>query len=96
MNKIEFENCGNQFPLINKLNFTVLPHYYKEKTETDIRIVIPLLVYCANCGKTQHFTIVHYFNSLYFDNKTEEELVLLTLNSQHIMQVENYFSNLWR
>ncbi len=93
MKLIKCENCGNQLPLVNKLNFTILPHYYKEEKETYICVVIPLLVYCANCGKTQRFTISHYFNKLFYSNKTVEELILLTLNSEDIMQVEDYFGD---
>ena len=93
MKLIKCENCGNQLPLVNRLNFTILPHYYKEENTTYIRVVVPLLVYCANCGKTQCFTISHYFNKLIYSDKTTEELILLTLNSEDIMQIEDYFGD---
>ena len=93
MKLIECENCGNRLPLVNRLNFTILPHYYKEEDTTCIHIVVPLLVYCANCGKTQRFTISHYFNKLLYSDKTKEELILIMFNSEDIMQVEDYFSD---
>ena len=93
MKLIECENCRNKLPLVNRLNFTILPHYYKEEEETYTCVVIPLLVYCANCGKTQRFTIAHYFNSLIYKDKTTDELILLALNSEDIMQVEDYLKD---